>query len=334
VNTPSRILLVRLGALGDIVHALPVLAACRRTWPSARIDWLVDVRYGGVLDIVRGVDEVVRIDPWGRWQRLPGVVRELRRRRYDVTLDLQGLVKSAALARASGAARVIGFERRAVREAPAAFFYSERVRVDDRAHVTRKNLRLAEAIGADATRLEFPFEIPARRVGPAGKYAVLNPGGGWPNKQWPATRFAAVARWLLDAQGLGSLVLWGPREAALAEAIVAEAGGAATLAPRTSLGDLLALARDAEVFLSGDTGPLHLAAAAGTPLVALFGPTSPARNGPFAADDLSASRFDACACHHRRRCRRPTPCIEEIAVAEVQELLERRLARAALAARR
>jgi heptosyltransferase I len=323
-----RILIVRLGALGDIVHALPVLAACRRTWPSARIDWLVDVRYAGVLELARGLDERVTIDPWRRWREVPRLIGELRRRRYDLALDLQGLIKSAVLARASGATRVVGFARDAVREAPAAWFYTERVAVDDRAHVTRKNLRVAEAIGADASQVTFPLDVPPARVGPAEPYAVLNPGGGWPNKLWPAARFGALARWLRERHGLSSVVLWGPREAALAEAVVGESDGAATLAPRTTLGDVLAIARDARLFVSGDTGPLHLAAAVGAPIVGLFGPTNPARNGPFAVGDLAASRFEGCVCHHRRRCRRPSPCIDEITVAEVQELIDRRLARA------
>lgn len=320
-----RILIVRLGALGDIVHAVPVLAACRRAWPGSRIDWLVDVRYRGVLDLVQGIDERIAIDPWQRPHHLPGVVRRLRTRRYDVAIDLQGLIKSAALARGAGARRVVGFDRHAVRERPAAFFYGERVHADNREHVVRKNLRVAEHIGADGVRVEFPFQVPARTVGPAEPYALLNPGGGWPNKQWPPERYAAVARWLRDTRGLPSLVLWGPREAALAEAISVGSAGAAALAPRTSLGDLLALARDARLFVSGDTGPLHLAAALGTPIVALFGPTSPVRNGPIAAADVWASRFDACVCHHQRRCRRAMPCLEEISVPEVQDLIARRL---------
>ena len=143
-----RILIVRLGALGDIVHALPALAALRRTFPDARIDWLVDARHRAVLDLVSGLTSVVVVETMRRWSRLPSAVRGLRAARYEIAIDLQGLLKSAVLARASGADRVLGFERPALREPLASMFYSEQHAVDDQGHVIRKNLALAHAAGA------------------------------------------------------------------------------------------------------------------------------------------------------------------------------------------
>jgi lipopolysaccharide heptosyltransferase I len=321
----TRLLVVRLGALGDIVHALPAFAACRRTWPAARIDWLVESRHKAVLAHVRGLDRIVEIDTARALWDVPGRMREVRAARYDAALDLQGLLKSAVLARWSGAARVVGFDRRALREPLAALAYSETHPVDDAGHVIRKNLALAAAVGADTSRVEFPFEV-AGTSAPGPPYALLNAGGGWPNKRWPADRFGALAAWLRERHGLRSLVLWGPSERDLAESVASVSAGAATPAPPTTIGDVLALARDARVVVSGDTGPLHLAAAVGAPIVGLYGPTSPARNGPFAPGDVTISRFETCVCHHERRCRRPAPCIDEISLAEVQEAVTRRLA--------
>ena len=319
----TRLLIVRLGALGDIVHALPAFAACRRTWPSARIDWLVEPRHRAVLELVRGLDHIIDVSPAGRWRELPGVIRSLRGTRYDVALDLQGLLKSAVLARASGAARTVGFARESLREPLAAIAYSETHAVPVEGHVVEKNLSLAAAIGADASRVEFPIEIPAREW--PGAYAVLNPGAGWPNKRWPTDRFSALARWLRDQHGLRSVVLWGPGERPRADAIASGSDGAAEPAPPTSIADVLALARGARLFVSGDTGPLHLAAAAGAPLVGIFGPTSPRRNGPIDPADVCVSRFEGCVCHHERRCRRDVQCIDEIALGEVQDAITRRL---------
>jgi lipopolysaccharide heptosyltransferase I len=345
-----KILIVRLSALGDIVHAVPAVAAIRARYPEARIDWLVDVRYAAVLRYVHGIDERITIDlsgwrgtvaafatwarsssPSGRASGLPDTppappIRRLRAAGYDIAVDFQGLLKSAALARLSGAHRVVGFDRAVLREPLAARFYTERYALDDRQHVIRKNLELAAGIGADPSFIAFPMEVPASPLTDSSAYAVLNPGAGWPNKRWPPDRFGAVAVWMRDRFGWRSLVLWGPREQQLAQQVVDASWGAAVFAPRTGIGDVLALARDARVFVSGDTGPLHLATAMRTPVVGLYGPTSPDRNGPFDPVDICVSRFADCICHHERRCRRGRPCIESIEISEVQQAIERRVA--------
>lgn len=327
-----KLLVVRLGALGDIVHALPAVAALRRAWPGARIDWLVDRRHRAILDLARGIDSRLTIDPGGRWRDLPAAVRHLRAQRYDAALDLQGLLKSAVLARLSGAPRVIGFGRAAVRESLAASFYTEAVEVPRSGHVIRKNLALLAALGLHDDRIEVPLDdVPApawwMEQWASSPVALLNPGAGWPNKRWPAERFGAIAAWLRDRHGLQSAVLWGPSEEALAAGVVAASTGAARQLPRTSIADLVAIARRARLMVAGDTGPLHVAAAVGLPIVGLYGPTSPARNGPWHEHDETLSRFDGCACHHRRRCRRGTACIDSIPLDEVTRAIDRRLAR-------
>jgi lipopolysaccharide heptosyltransferase I len=332
---PRSILVVRLGALGDLVHALPAVAALRAAWPDARIDWLVDGRYAALLAMVPIIDRTIVVGGATGASTL-SVLRSLRRARYDTSIDLQGLLKSAAFARLSGARDTIGFVPAQLRERAASVFYTKRVRADDHGHVIRKNLSLVRALGVAADAITCPLAVPptptlaeVRKLlgaGDAGAFAIINPGAGWPNKQWPADRYGAVAAHLGRRYGLPSLVSWGPGELERAERVAVASHGAANVAPATSLADLVALARAAALFIAGDTGPLQLAAAVGTPVVGVFGPTSPARNGPWADDDVCVSRFDECECHHRRRCRRPTPCIETIAPQEVIDAVDRRLA--------
>lgn len=330
-----NILVVRLGALGDIVHAIPAVAAIRRAHPTARIDWLVEARHRDVLDLTTVLDSIVTLDaPTIRgWVR---VVRQLRASGYDVALDLQGLMKSAVLARASGAARVIGFSIWHLREKSARPFYSE-VEANSRAletHVIHKNLRLLPTLGIDSTTIEFPLQPVSslvlndvRREFGDAPFALINPGAAWPNKRWPPERFGAVAAFLRDIRGLRSLVLWGPEEAPLAHTVAEHSGGAAIVAPPTRIRDLLALSRAAALMVSGDTGPLHIAVAAGTPIVALFGPTDPQRNGPIGAEDLVVSKYQDCSCHYQRRCHRSSWCLGDVTVAEVTAGIQQRLAR-------
>ena len=337
-----NILLVRLGALGDIVHAVPAAAALRRAHPTARIDWLVEARHREIVDLVRVLDSVIALDAptAGGWLR---AVRDMRARGYDVALDLQGLMKSAVLARASGARRTVGFSIWHLREKTARPFYSE---VGDTAaetgsgdaagqeHVIRKNLRLLRTVGVETDVIEFPLRSQhsvvvdeIRNETGDAPLVLLNPGAAWPNKRWPADRFGAVAAFLRDVRGMRSVVLWGPGEAPLAHAVVEASAGAALLAPPTRLADLLELSRAAALMVSGDTGPLHIAAAAGTPILGIFGPTDPGRNGPFAPDDLVVSRYDACGCSYQRRCRREAWCLADVTVAEVTAAIQQRLSR-------
>jgi heptosyltransferase-1 len=339
-----RVLLVRLGALGDLVHALPFAAALRAAYPDARLDWLVDVRYRALLDLVPIISERLTLNThaWSGPTSLPAVIRRLRLASYDIAFDAQGLIKSALLARASGAARVIGFARSALREPAASIFYTETVDASGATHVIDKTLRLLHAVGAQGS-WRFPLDSlessndrpssvpPCTRqvlgIDPEAPFVLMNPGAAWPNKRWPPERFATLARAVEARHGMKSAVLWGPGEETLAAQIARASGGAAQMAPATTLADVLALAREARLLVSGDTGPTHLAAAVGTPIVGLYGPTDPARNGPWHPDDICVSRFGTCACHHQRRCHRPaTWCLADITVEDVMAAVDQRLA--------
>jgi heptosyltransferase-1 len=329
-----NILIVRLGALGDIVHALPAAAALRLAMPDARIDWLVDAKHRPLLDLVTGIDRVVQLEgrSIGAWT---DVIRRLRQVAYDAALDMQGLLKSAVLARASGARRVAGFSIWHLREKSARPFYSDTSSASDDAtdrHVIQKNLRLLQVLGVKTDRVTFPLAVdafPASRevqaVAAGRPYALINPGAAWPNKRWPAVRFGEVAAFLRAVRGLQSVVLWGPGEESLAADVVSASSGAARVAPRTTIAEVLALSRGAALCVSGDTGPLHLAAAAGAPVVAIFGPTDSDRNGPWSADDVVVTRYGVCRCHYERRCHESRWCLDDVSVAEVTAAIQQRL---------
>jgi len=343
----DRILIVRLSALGDIVHALPVLAALKREWPAATVDWLVEETYAPILALATGLHNRIIVRAKEGIER-PGTmgfggtlgylraIAYLRRQRYDAALDLQGLIKSAVWARLSGAKRVIGFDRTNLREPQAAALYSETIEPQTARHVIQKNLSVLYTLGSVAGVPEIPLEpkpsaaiaSAVTAIGGARRYAVLNPGAAWPNKRWPPQKFGALAAAIQERLGLRSFITWGPAERDLAGAVVSASGGAAQEAPPTEIGDLAALMRDAAVVVSGDTGPLHIAAAMGAPLVGLYGPTWPQRNGPWHPDDEVISRAGECVCHHKRRCQRGNPCIDEIDVTSVLNAVERRLAKA------
>ena len=320
----TSFLLVRLGALGDIVHAMPVVAALRAAHPDARIGWLVHPRFAPLLEVVAGLDAIHPLDRRSGAATLSAV----RRLRYDVCLDLQGLLKSAAVARLSGARRVIGFARPWLREPAAALAYSETGGRGD-GHVIAKNLSLLAMVGIDAPPIHFELRLPETPVVPCTReilglppdepFAVINPGAAWPNKRWPAERFGALARQMLERHALTSAVLWGPDEATLAAAVARASGGAALMV------EMLTLARAARIVVSGDTGPLHLAAAAGTPVVGLYGPTPPERNGPWDPRDVTVSAHDRCACVFKRQCTAQAWCLESIPVETVIDAVTGRL---------
>jgi len=302
-----NIALVKLSSLGDVVHALPAAAALRARLPGARVVWIVERHEAAILRGNPAVDEVLPADTRG-WRRartpvgaaaaLGGVAelrRHLRDARFDVAIDLQGLVKSGLLTAATRAPLRIGFSAAHCRERLNALFTNRRVSPPAAArHVVEQCLALLEPLGVSASPVEFPLPLDLgaqarideflKRVGlkARSRLVVVNPGAGRPDKRWPAERFAAVAGRLTAEAGASVLVVWGPNELTLAEAVVGRSEpGRALLAPPTDLGELIALLKRASVVVGGDTGPVHLAAALGVPCVGLYGPTSVERNGPY-----------------------------------------------------
>lgn len=348
----NRFLVIRLGSLGDLVHAVPAVAELRRAHPDAQIDWLVERPHAALLEQVPAVSNVIVLKgrSLGGWLATRA---ELRAKQYDVAIDLQGLMKSAALARLSGAKRVIGFDTKSLREPAARFFYTEQIPVDDARHVIEKNRTLMHRVICDRRsgepnkplapwppgpldlKLSPSPALDSLRTSGISEYALLNPSAAWPNKRWPVESFADVAKRIHATYGWTPVVLWGPGEEQIADAIVTGTGGIAVRAPKTTFNDLLALAKESRLFVSGDTGPLHLGCAMSAPVVALFGPTTPKRNGPWDDRDVSISRYDQCDCHYERVCRLRSAgasasqgrdwCLGTITVAEVTNAIAARV---------
>ncbi len=330
----AKILIARLGAMGDILHALPAAAAIRAALPDVTLGWLIEERWTELLTARGPKPDPVTLSPqkpvvnlihtvdtklWRQRIFRRGTLAEMRgaRRRvcdihYDLVLDFQGAIKSAVLGRWSGAAARAGFED--PREPAARFFYSERFpRAGE--HVIEQNLALAaQALKPFLGGQELKLVPPSLPCDPAAEawaqaeimrlgiasFLLLNPGAGWGGKQWPPERFGAVAQ-ALAKHNIKSLVNAPPGEEDLAAAVIAASHGHA-LPVNCSIGQLIALTRRARILIGGDTGPMHLASALGVPVVALYGPTDPARTGPFSdkAIALRHPESETTFSHHRK----------------------------------
>jgi lipopolysaccharide heptosyltransferase I len=310
---PQRILIIKPSALGDVVHTLPVLNLLRRRWPGAHIAWVVDGAFASLLEGHRQLDEVIRFDRrrFGRGWRDPGAavglfefMSNLRRGAFDLVLDLQGLLRSGWMTMRTRAPVRVGFSN--AREL-AHLFYTHRVPVDSpEQHAVDRYLNLCETIGCGREPIEFNFRVTdedrrhvAQLAGDDRPYAVLLPGTNWPTKRWPVEYFAALVGPLRQRFGLESVVAGGSDVADIA----AQIPRATNLVGQTSnLRQLVALLARADLVIANDSGPMHIAAALGRPLVTMFGPTNPLRTGPYGRLD-SVVRLDIpCSPCYSRRC--------------------------------
>lgn len=325
----DRLLIVRLSAMGDVIHTLPAVQALRNSFPNCVIGWLVEERWSELLCApnfpLRGprsperplVDWVhtVRLRSWGKSlaslatiQEIAKVWNDVRSVHYQVAVDLQGAIRSALLARFSGAPVIYGSAE--PRESPASIFYTRQAMLRG-AHVIEQNLSVAEAVAK--TRLPLPsVDFPrshaaedrvnhwlGQRFGNIrDRFAILNPGAGWGAKRWPADRYARVAQ-ALASGGVHSILNYGPGEEELAQAVASASEGTA-IPLESTLSELIALTRRASLFIGGDTGPMHLAATLQIPVVAIFGPTNPARNGPFGTRSVVLRSPESVTTHARR----------------------------------
>lgn len=323
----ERILVVRLSALGDVIHTLPAVHALREAFPHAHIGWLIEERWAELLcapSVPRSgprsaqrplVDEVHTVDlkNWRKSllsastvQRVAKVWNDVRDLKYDIAIDLQGAVRSALLARFSGARVVYGAAE--PWETAAAMWYTRKV-VTCGSHVVEQNFSIAQAVSENVRTPSIasptiPYDSKseeniARRLEEMHirKFVILNPGAGWGAKRWPAQRYGEVA-YRLARIGISSVVNYGPGEGHLAAAVEATSGGTAK-AIRCAISELITLTRRASLFIGGDTGPLHLAAALRIPVVGIYGPTNPARNGPYGTRSVVLRSADSLTTHRR-----------------------------------
>ncbi len=319
-----KILIIKLGAIGDIIHTLPALAAIRENFPGAEISWVAEQRSAEILRGNELLDNLIEVDTKSlrggkviEKMLIEGAkqIKNLRQYDFDIAIDFQGLLKSGVIAKLSGAKSRWGFSRAELREPSARVFYTDTAKIPKLTHVIRRNLAIAStALGFDLRSEQISFPVftteehkleaaaIAGRVG--ANFAILNPAGGWVTKLWHAEKYGRLADMIWEEFGLESIVVTGPTEAALASQVLHASRSGKTITVEPSLKGFYELAKRAGVYVGGDTGPTHLAIAAGTPVVGIFGPTEWWRNGSLNHDDVCVERLDI-GCRvdcHRRTC--------------------------------
>jgi lipopolysaccharide heptosyltransferase I len=360
-----RILIVKLSAIGDVVHTLPAAAAIKSAIPDAIISWAVERKAAAILRDSPAIDEILEIDlrdwhkdwssvislRWLKQQLNPGLRLNsagFGAQLFDIAIDFQGLIKSGIVSLASSAPHRIGFETADLRETASRLFLTHQVKTSNYSHVIQKNLALANQTISLAVPRRFPnqfadvfnhvsYKFPiavsssdemyADEVTDSheGRFAILNPGGAWSTKLWKPDSYGSLANWLNAEFGLRSIVTFGPGEEELADSVVSSAGPNVAFRVESTLKQFAALARRASIFVGGDSGPLHIAAASKTPIVGLFGPTSSQRNGPYDPCDVTVGRDLWCRDNcYRRRCWH-WECMD-IPLTVVQRAVVRRLA--------
>ncbi len=348
-----RVLIIKLGSIGDIIHTLPAAAAIRRHLPDARIAWVAERRSAEILRGNNLLDELVEVDTHSLRGRMSlddalievaGQIKHLRKQKFDISLDFQGLLKSAFIGQLAGAKRRWGFSKNALREPPSRFLLTDTVEIPSGIHVINKNLALASrALDADLTGspLEFPIstneehrsEAAAIAARAGAKFAILNPAGGWVTKLWHAEKFGQLADRLWNDHGLVSVIATGPNETDLAEKAAAASFSQKLILEQPTLKGFYELAKHAAVYVGGDTGPTHIALAAAAPVVGLFGPTEWWRNGSLDTQDICVERNDiGCRVDCQRRKCDVWICMD-FGVDAVAEAVTERLARASVHSR-
>ncbi|OLB29221.1 MAG: hypothetical protein DMG41_31770 [Acidobacteria bacterium] len=293
--TEPCFLVVRLGSLGDIVHTFPAVAALRESFPRAEIVWLTHPRWRELVESSALVSEI-----WETETRSLASVRDIlariRKKKFTAAIDYQGLWKSAVLPFLGRVPRRLGFSWHAVREFGVPLLYTERIR-STKIHIADQNGELSRRAGAGNSVALLSLTVPLKfndavhtvlKRNRIDTYVVLSPGGGWSSKCWPPERYGELCREINRSLGLRCIINHGPGEEARLSRVKAASGDSDPLIYNGTLGALMALLRNALCVVGGDTGPLHLAVALGTPVVALFGPTDPARNGPYRPGARSA----------------------------------------------
>ena len=344
MDTLRRILIIKLGSIGDVVHTLPALADLKKSFPEAEIDWVVESKARVILKGNPLLHDVVEIDTH-KWRRswsfqtlseMWRIASNLRGRRYDVALDFQGLWKSAFLGKVAGVRKLIGFDRTTLKEPGCRMFYDERIKPAPAVqHVIDIYKELLRSLGVMPGPHRFHLSVPSEDEETISQqlssrqiddFVILNPGGGWDTKNWAPENYALLHDKLQQETGLPSVLTWGPGEEPLVDRVLRACVGTPPITFPTSLYQLIALLRRAKLFVGGDTGPLHLAAACGTPIVGIFGPTDPLRNGPFSSEDIVLSHQVPCGPCYKRTCPiHNKECLRLVQMDEVFQAALRRL---------
>jgi lipopolysaccharide heptosyltransferase I len=321
-KSPNKILIIKPSSLGDVVHSLPFLNSIKSCYPKSEIHWVIAKGLEELLEGHPMINKLIIInkDVWKKISRAGETVRELRSlfrglkgEGYDLVVDLQGLLRSGVIAKSAGASVRVGFEES--REG-SKLFYTDRIRGGRDIHAVDRYLKVAEALGCGTEEILFPFPILKENAGIRAEmkdYAVIVPGARWDTKIWPAESFGRLASML----PLKSVVIGGKADIPRAEKVVElSQGRAVSLAGKTSLRELMEVMRDARLVISNDSGPMHIAAGFKVPVVAIFGPTSPVRTGPYGRGHIIIQSPEKCSPCYKKRCD-TTVCMKRIEASEV-----------------
>jgi lipopolysaccharide heptosyltransferase I len=315
-----EILFVKLGALGDVINTLP-LAVTLKKHLNAEITWLIEPLSFPIVKGHPAVDKVVLFDKKNWKESLPDVLRQLRENRFDISLDLQRILKSASFTMASKASRRIGFDKNRCKECTWLLPFERIAAADPGRHMAVQYLDFARHLGVDGPQIKW--DIPVSGIIPFNmpeKYVVLNIGATKKANLWPEENFSKLAQMIKAHFGVNS-VITGGREDVNSSAVITEKAGdcVINLAGRTTILELKEVIAGARLVVSCDTGPMHLAVALNRKVVALFGPSDPARTGPLYGEVIKKS-LDCAPCN-RRSCDDPK-CMREISPHDVLERME------------
>ncbi|HMK60825.1 MAG TPA: lipopolysaccharide heptosyltransferase I [Dissulfurispiraceae bacterium] len=334
-NIPRKIMVVKPSSLGDVVHSLPFLSALHECFPFAKIDWVIARGIEGMLEGNPLINKlwIIDKDKWKNVGRIPGTISELGRlaravkaEKYDIVIDLQGLMRSGLITKATCAPVRIGFAE--AREG-SVLCYTHRVEGGRELHAVDRYLKVVSALGYDESNIRFPLPLVresekiAELKSKIGDYAVIVAGARWNTKKWPAENFAQVAASL----DMASVVVGSESDRGIAMAIEKQSDNKAiSMAGETDMSDLMWLIRGAKLMISNDSGPMHIAAAGGIPVVAIFGPTNPGRTGPYGPNNMVLKTNAECAPCYKRSCK-DNRCMRDITPDRVLEAVRAIVAR-------
>lgn len=331
-KNPQKILIVKPSSLGDVVHSLPFLNAMKTCFPNAEIHWVIAKGLEGLLDGNPMIERlwIINKDAWKKIDNAKNTVTEIRnlfkglkKEKFDLVIDLQGLLRSGIITKSTGAPVRIGFQE--AREG-SRFFYTHKVKGGKDIHAVDRYLKIASVLGCDVSRVSFPFPPESSSTCNSQlftfnlprDYAILVPGARWQTKRWPPERFGELASRL----PLQSIIVGSKADSDSAELIVSlSEGKAVSLAGKTSLKELIAVMRKAKFVISNDSGPMHIAAALGIPVYAIFGPTDPQKTGPYGKGHTIIRGEEPCAPCFKRTCE-DVKCLEGLSVDKVFEIIK------------
>ncbi|MGK7344758.1 MAG: lipopolysaccharide heptosyltransferase I [Candidatus Nitrospinota bacterium M3_3B_026] len=336
-----RFLIVKISAMGDIVNAFPVARAIKRGIPGAVVDWIVSDAYTELVRLCPDVDDLIpfRRRDWGKWWRPTfagealAFIQKTREKRYDAVIDLQGLLRSGVVTWLTRAPVKAGFGY--AREGAAVFYNRKIISPGPEAHAIDRYMGALAALGMENGGMGYNLAIPpeaaswARENLPSEPYVVLNPNTRWKTKRWPVERFGLLAKELEKRRGLRSVIVGAAEDERRCQAVARAAGlGAVNIAGQAGFSRLAAALGGARAVFTNDSGPMHLAVAMGAPVVAVFGPTNPARTGPHGPGAAAVRADVPCSPCYKRRCPESMECMTKITIPEViaaWEGLEKRL---------